>query len=162
MFTWRAGIRRGNISSMLKRVCEKAGLPETFRPLCGRRHSFASRPASSGQVSMYELQKLLTHSSPQMTQRYAQLHDDALRKASDVAGALFSAVQNVETGQPSSREPLKSVASSSPPYFWAKTTCENAMGLSVREHMHIVGEVARILFRERSPKRVPHGRGDEL
>jgi integrase len=39
---------------------------------------------------MYELQKLLTHSSPQMTQRYAQLHDDALRKASDLAGALFS------------------------------------------------------------------------
>jgi hypothetical protein len=39
---------------------------------------------------MYELQKLLTHSSPQMTQRYAHLHDDALRKASDLAGALFS------------------------------------------------------------------------
>ena len=43
---------------------------------------------------MYELQKLLTHSSPQMTQRYAHLHDDALRKASGVAGALFSAVQS--------------------------------------------------------------------
>ena len=39
---------------------------------------------------MYELQKLLTHSSPQMTQRYAHLHDDALRKASDLAGALFA------------------------------------------------------------------------
>lgn len=82
---------RGNISPMLKRVREKAGLPDTFRPLHGLRHSFASWLASSGQVSMYELQKLLTHSSPQMTQRYAHLHDDALKKASGVASTLFSA-----------------------------------------------------------------------
>lgn len=87
---------RGNISPMLKRVREKAGLPETFRPLHGLRHSFASWLASSGQVSMYELQKLLTHSSPQMTQRYAHLHDDALRKASSVAGVLFSGVMEQE------------------------------------------------------------------
>lgn len=47
---------------------------------------------------MYELQKLLTHSSPQMTQRYAHLHDDALKKASSVAGALFGSIH------PSSQE----------------------------------------------------------
>jgi integrase len=81
---------RQNISDLLKRVREKAGLPDTFRPLHGLRHSFASWLASSGKVSMYELQKLLTHSSPQMTQRYAHLHDDTLRKASDLAGVLFS------------------------------------------------------------------------
>jgi integrase len=81
---------RENLSPLLKRVRAKAGLPETFRPLHGLRHSFASWLASSGKVSMYELQKLLTHSSPQMTQRYAHLHDDALRKASDLAGTLFS------------------------------------------------------------------------
>lgn len=84
---------RSNISHILKRVREKAGLPETFRPLHGLRHSFASWLASSGQVSMYELQKLLTHSSPLMTQRYAHLHDDALRKASAVAATLFTAVK---------------------------------------------------------------------
>jgi hypothetical protein len=39
---------------------------------------------------MFELQKLLTHASPQMTHRYAHLHDDALRKASELAGSLFS------------------------------------------------------------------------
>ena len=83
---------RSNISDLLKRVRAKAGLPETFRPLHGLRHAFASWLASSGQVSMYELQKLLTHSSPQMTQRYAHLHDDALRRASDLAGTLFSEV----------------------------------------------------------------------
>ncbi len=85
---------RDNITSMLKRIKEKADLPESFRPLHGLRHSFASWLASSGQVSMYELQKLLTHSSPQMTQRYAHLHDDTLRKASSLAGELFSQVQS--------------------------------------------------------------------
>ena len=80
---------RANISALLRRVRDKAGLPTTFRPLHGLRHSFASWLASSGQVSMYELQKLLTHSSPQMTQRYAHLHDDALRRASGVAATLF-------------------------------------------------------------------------
>lgn len=96
---------RGNISPMLKRVREKVGLPESFRPLHGLRHSFASWLASSGQVSMYELQKLLTHSSPQMTQRYAHLHDDALKKASGVASTLFSAAQNKESSQASQEAP---------------------------------------------------------
>lgn len=95
---------RGNISPMLKRVREKVGLPESFRPLHGLRHSFASWLASSGQVSMYELQKLLTHSSPQMTQRYAHLHDDALKQASGVAGALFSAAKN-EDGSAEALQP---------------------------------------------------------
>ena len=81
---------RENLTPMLKRVRQKAELPATFRPLHGLRHSFASWLASSGQVSMFELQKLLTHSSLQMTQRYAHLHDDALRKASSLAGVLFS------------------------------------------------------------------------
>ena len=96
---------RGNITDMLRRVKEKAGLPESFRPLHGLRHSFASWLARSGQVSMYELQKLLTHSSPQMTQRYAHLHDDALKKASGVAGALFGAIQNTPEAPSSQDEP---------------------------------------------------------
>ena len=54
---------------------------------------------------MYELQKLLTHSSPQMTQRYAHLHDDALRKASGVASTLFAAAQNKESEQASQEAP---------------------------------------------------------
>ena len=80
---------RANISGFLNDIREKAGLPENFRPLHGLRHSFASWLASSGEVSMYELQKLMTHSSPQMTQRYAHLHDEALRRASGVASSLF-------------------------------------------------------------------------
>jgi integrase len=46
--------------------------------------------ASSGEVDMYTLQKLLTHKSPLMTQRYAHLRDEALKRASEVAGNIIS------------------------------------------------------------------------
>jgi len=45
--------------------------------------------ASSGQVDLYTLQKLLTHKSSQMTQRYAHLRDEALKRASSVADKLL-------------------------------------------------------------------------
>jgi len=50
--------------------------------------------ASSGKVDMYTLQKLLTHKSPQMTQRYAHLRDDTLRRAADLAGELIQEAVN--------------------------------------------------------------------
>lgn len=39
-------------------------------------------------VDLYTLQKLLTHGSPLMTQRYAHLADEALRKAAAVADGM--------------------------------------------------------------------------
>jgi len=45
--------------------------------------------ASSGEVDLYTLQKLLTHKDPRQTQRYAHLRDETLRKASEVAGAII-------------------------------------------------------------------------
>jgi len=45
-------------------------------------------------VDLYTLQKLLTHKSAAMTQRYAHLTDEALKRASDVAGGLFSQAVN--------------------------------------------------------------------
>lgn len=68
-------------------------LPEGFRPLHGLRHQFASALASSGKVDMYVLQRLLTHKSGAMTQRYAHLRDEALRAASDLAGEIIKAVK---------------------------------------------------------------------
>jgi site-specific recombinase XerD len=50
--------------------------------------------ASSGQVDLYTLQKLLTHKSAAMTQRYTHLRDEALRRASDLAGDLIGHVMN--------------------------------------------------------------------
>jgi integrase len=67
-----------------------AGLPKDFRPNHGLRHAYASALASSGEVDMYVLQKLLTHKSPQMTQRYAHLRDDTLRRGADVMSRIVS------------------------------------------------------------------------
>jgi len=44
--------------------------------------------ASSGKVDLYTLQKLLTHKSPVMTQRYAHLRDQALKDTAQVAGGI--------------------------------------------------------------------------
>jgi integrase len=79
-----------NISKPVNKIKKKAGLPAKFRPLHGLRHVFASMLASSGQVDMYTLQKLLTHKSPLMTQRYAHLRDETLKKASNLAGDIIN------------------------------------------------------------------------
>ena len=70
-------------------IRKAAGLPKGFRPLHGLRHVYASVLASSGQVDLYTLQRLLTHKSQQMTARYSHIRDAALRKASEVAASIF-------------------------------------------------------------------------
>ena len=72
-------------------IKEAAGIPADFRALHGLRHTYASMLASSGKVDLYTLQKLLTHKSPIMTQRYAHLRDEALIKASALAGQIIDA-----------------------------------------------------------------------
>lgn len=72
------------------RIAKAASFPKGFRPLHGLRHVYASMLASSGQVDMYTLQKLMTHKSPLMTQRYAHLRDDTLKQASQLAGDIIS------------------------------------------------------------------------
>jgi integrase len=86
------------ISRQAHRIYKSAGITKDFRPLHGLRHHFASALASSGKVDLYVLQRLLTHKSPQMTQRYSHLRDQALRQASDLAGELFKAAEK-ETGK---------------------------------------------------------------
>ncbi|MBE1427001.1 integrase [Desulfomicrobium macestii] len=72
---------REGFTRMGRRLRKKAGLPKDFRPCHGLRHHFASTLASSGKVDLYSLQKLLTHGSSAMTQRYAHLSDEALKRA---------------------------------------------------------------------------------
>lgn len=79
-----------NIRKPVNKIKKAAGLPKDFRAIHGLRHVYASMLASSGQVDMYHLQKLLTHKSPVMTQRYAHLRDEALKKASGVAVDIIS------------------------------------------------------------------------
>jgi len=98
VFPGRAGDQRKDINKHVNQIKQKAGLPKDFRPLHGLRHVYASILASSGQVDLYTLQKLLTHKSPLMTQRYAHLRDDALRRASNLAGDLIGqTIKGTET-----------------------------------------------------------------
>ncbi len=94
VFPGQGGGQRKNISMPVNEIKRNAGLPENFRPLHGLRHTYASLLASSGQVDMYTLQKLLTHKSPQMTQRYAHLRDETLKRASDLAADIVNGAVN--------------------------------------------------------------------
>ena len=89
VFPGRNGGQRTNIAKQVNKIKKDAGLPKDFRPLHGLRHVFASGLASSGKVDLYVLQKLLTHKDSKMTQRYAHLRDEALKKASSLAGDII-------------------------------------------------------------------------
>jgi integrase len=45
---------------------------------------------------MYTLQKLLTHKDPKMTQRYAHLRDETLKKASNLAGEIINDIKSLK------------------------------------------------------------------
>ena len=94
VFPGRGGGQRTRYPKRIDAIKERAGLPLDFRPLHGLRHFFASQLASSGQVDMFTLQRLLTHRSPQMTIRYSHLRDEALRRASNLAGDLITQATN--------------------------------------------------------------------
>lgn len=94
VFPGRGGRQRTDINKQVNRIKNAAGLPKDFRPLHGLRHTYASMLASTGQVDLYTLQKLLTHKSPTMTQRYAHLRDEALRRAAELAGDLIGQALN--------------------------------------------------------------------
>ena len=98
----RKGQHATEFRESIDRIRKTAKLPKDFRPLHGLRHVYASMLASSGEVDMYTLQKLLTHKSPQMTQRYAHLRDDVMKRAADLAGKLISGIQT--TAQENEKE----------------------------------------------------------
>ena len=50
--------------------------------------------ASTGKVDMYQLQRLLTHKDSRMTQRYAHLRDEALKRASGEVNDLLNSIYN--------------------------------------------------------------------
>jgi len=93
VFPGRNGDQRKDINKQIRQIKAAAGLPATFRGLHGLRHTFASMLASSGQVDMYTLQRLMTHKDPRMTQRYAHLRDETLQKASNLAGEIIGQIE---------------------------------------------------------------------
>ncbi|MBC2735883.1 MAG: site-specific integrase [Desulfobacteraceae bacterium] len=71
------------------RIAKAAEFPLGFRPIHGLRHVYASMLASSGEVEMHVLQRLMTHKNIQTTMRYAHLRDQTLKDASGLAGTLI-------------------------------------------------------------------------
>jgi integrase len=98
VFVNRKGKPFIEIKKRVEAIRKASGLPKEFRPLHGLRHVYASLLASSGKVDMYTLQKLLTHKSPVMTQRYAHLKDETLRKASNMAADIIGNIVSGSTG----------------------------------------------------------------
>ncbi|MBW2370269.1 MAG: site-specific integrase [Deltaproteobacteria bacterium] len=96
VFPGRGGRQRTDIKHQVNRIRDAAGLPSDFRALHGLRHVFSSMLASSGKVDLFTLQRLLTHKSPLMTQRYAHLRDETLKKASNLAGDIVQQVAKTE------------------------------------------------------------------
>ena len=88
VFPNRKGERRNNFFHIWSRIRKKSGIRKSFR-FHDLRHTFASYLASSGEVDIYTLQKLLNHQDPKMTQRYAHLLDEALRRGANVADKVF-------------------------------------------------------------------------
>jgi len=78
----RTGKRFTTISKAFDRVVKSSGI-EGFN-IHGCRHFYASTLVSSGKT-IYEAQRLLNHSSPVVTQRYAHLSAKALENASAAA-----------------------------------------------------------------------------
>ncbi len=88
VFPNNKGQRRVSFGKIWSRIKKASKIPKGFR-FHGLRHNFATHLASSGEVDLYTLQKLLNHQTPAMTQRYAHLLDEALMRGANVADKVF-------------------------------------------------------------------------
>lgn len=70
-----------------QRIKERAGILEHLR-IHDLRHSFASILINSGKATLYDVQHLLGHHSPQTTTRYAHIQSSRLRSVSEELGEL--------------------------------------------------------------------------
>lgn len=104
VFPGKNGGKRVDLRRFLNALRKEAGLPADFRPLHGLRHTYASWLASSGKVDLFTLQKLLTHGSPQMTQRYAHLADEAIKRAASVIDECLQTAKDIKLEKDSDDE----------------------------------------------------------
>lgn len=91
LFTSSRGGRMTTIAKVWIRLRREAGLEGTLKGgrslrLHDARHAAASAMVSSGQ-SLYSVQKILGHSDPSVTQRYAHLSTEALQDAANSIGS---------------------------------------------------------------------------
>ena len=89
VFPGKDGVSRlTDINKQVNAIKKAADLPKDFRPLHGLRHTFASVAVSNG-VPLSHVQKLLTHKDPTLTQRYAHLEDEALKRAAEAVSGFL-------------------------------------------------------------------------
>lgn len=79
---WRSGKPYTTIMKVWSRLREKAGLP--YLRIHDLRHQYASFLVNSGRT-LYEVQAILGHSDPSVTQRYAHLSSVSLQEAANSA-----------------------------------------------------------------------------
>src|SRR5262249_7380346 len=95
------GERRGqhlvNLQKAWRRIRKVAKLDDVR--IHDLRHSFASVAASSGQ-SLIVIGKMLGHSQPGTTARYAHLADDPVKAANDAVGARIAAAMDGGANSP--------------------------------------------------------------
>jgi integrase len=90
IFPGPGGGQKSSFRGPWYKIRQAAGLPDNFR-FHGLRHTYASTLVSNG-VELLIVQKLLTHKSPGMTQRYAHLSPGALMDAAQRSGELLTPV----------------------------------------------------------------------
>ncbi|WP_035242246.1 tyrosine-type recombinase/integrase [Desulfobacter vibrioformis] len=86
VFPGRNGGQLSSISGPVNKIKAAANLPKETRPIHSLRHTFATMAVNSDKIDLYILQKLTTHKTPQLLQRYAHLNDTVLKKGSEDAG----------------------------------------------------------------------------
>ncbi len=86
-----------NLEKPWRRIRKAAGLGDVR--LHDLHHSFASVAASGGQ-SLVVIGKMLGHSQPQTTARYAHLADDPVKAATDAVGRhIAAAMEGSNSGE---------------------------------------------------------------
>jgi integrase len=85
VFPSRHGGHRGDFKKTWAKVCKAAGIKGCR--IHDIRHSFAALAVSDG-LSLPMVGRLLGHSTPTTTARYAHLHDDPLKEATERVGLL--------------------------------------------------------------------------
>ena len=93
VFPGRDGKQRYDIKKQWAAICKAAKI--TGVRVHDLRHTYASVLASSG-VSLHVIGGLLGHTQPATTHRYAHLVDDALRAATETAGAIIDGSKSAE------------------------------------------------------------------
>ena len=89
VFPGRDGKKRTNAQKSINKIKAAAGLPKDTRPLHSLRHTFASLAVSSGEIDLYTLQRLTTHKTFAMLQRYAHLADKRVKQGGNAAGSAI-------------------------------------------------------------------------